>query len=85
MHKNFLFNQISPLFDGCSALSLDDQIRDVWCQCQDNDIATFAKMICYKHTGHDDVLKLKGKDAVAFLEEIDPFLTSKMVEKQMRQ
>lgn len=77
--------RFSRLFDRCHALSLDDQLRDVVRSCERHDIMTFARMVCLKHAGHQDILNLTSNEAKFFIEDIDLFLTaviSMQAEKQ---
>lgn len=75
LENSLAAEDFARLFEGNSALSLEDQLRNIVQICERHDIVTFAKMVSLKHAGHDEILKLTPEQAERFIEDIDLFLT----------
>lgn len=76
LDKTHAPRNLARLFEGSRALSRDEQLRDILKACERYDIMAFAKMVCLKHSGHQDILQLTPAESRLFIGDIDLFLTA---------
>ncbi|QFS98858.1 hypothetical protein FIV06_15630 [Labrenzia sp. THAF191b] len=73
------------LFEGSAALSLDEQVRNILQVCERHDVMTFAKMVCLKRSGHQEILLMHPHEAQCFIDDIDLVLTAIMSQQLLKQ